>query len=69
MSIVPLFAAVLALMFVALSLYVISFRRDTKAIRIQANFAEYVPIALILLWFVEAVVYSLVLSAALNYAL
>jgi uncharacterized membrane protein YecN with MAPEG domain len=84
MPIVPLFAAVLGLVYVALSFYVIGFRRRTmtslgaqegnadmlKAIRAHANFAEYVPLALILLWFVESIVfapalYVLVLCTAL----
>lgn len=65
--IVPFYAALLILLFVALSLRVIRFRRRTgvpighggqavleRSARVHANFAEYVPAALILLGFVEA---------------
>lgn len=65
-AIVPVYAALLALLFVALSLRVIRLRRATyvavghgesgvllRAMRVQANFAEYVPLALILLGFLE----------------
>lgn len=72
MPVVPLFAAVLALLYVALSFNVIRFRRRTltslgceegnkemeKAIRTHANFAEYVPIALILLFILEFVIFA-----------
>ncbi len=64
--IVPFYAACLALMFVFISIRVISIRRRVgialgtrrnvellRATRVQANFAEYVPLALILLSFVE----------------
>lgn len=64
--IVPIYAALLVLIFTALSLRVIRLRRATKVpighggqsglergARAQANFAEYVPAALILLSFVE----------------
>ena len=64
--IVPFYAACLALMFVFISIRVISIRRRAgialgtrrnvellRATRVQANFAEYVPLALILLSFVE----------------
>lgn len=80
--VVPVYAAVLALLFVHLSLRVIRLRRVEqapvgmgesqllqRAIRAQANFAEYVPIALVLLFFVETAHYPLwvvhVLGAAL----
>ncbi len=65
-TIVPFYAACLALMFVLISIRVISIRRRLgiplgtrrnsellRAARVQANFAEYVPLALILLAFVE----------------
>jgi uncharacterized protein len=65
-TIVPAYAAILALMFIALSLRVIGLRRSSKValgagsnaalerrIRVQANFAEYVPLALLLLAFAE----------------
>ena len=64
--IVPVYAAVLALLLVALSLRVIRFRRAAKiavghgdsrellrAVRVQGNFAEYVPLALILIGYLE----------------
>ncbi len=66
LTIVPAYAAILALMFIALSLRVIGLRRSSKValgvgghtalerrIRVQANFAEYVPLALLLLAFAE----------------
>lgn len=64
--IVPVYAAILALVFVALSLRVIRCRRRDqiavghgdsaellRAARVQGNFAEYVPLALLLLAWVE----------------
>lgn len=66
MHIVPVYAAVLVLGFVWLSIRVIGLRRATKtglgdgndiflrrACRAHANFAEYVPLALILLGMAE----------------
>jgi uncharacterized membrane protein YecN with MAPEG domain len=66
MPIVPLYAALLALIFVALSLRTIRLRqrlrvaigdggdeRLRRAARAHSNFAEYVPLALLLLFFVE----------------
>ena len=66
MEITPIYAAVLALFFVALSGRVIRMRRMFKvglgdadniglrrALRVHANFAEYVPLALILMAFAE----------------
>lgn len=65
-SIVPLYAAIFALIFVGLSMRVANTRRVMqiglgtgnnvtleRRIRVQGNFAEYVPFALILLSFVE----------------
>ena len=65
-SIVPVYAALLALLFLALSINVIRGRRDAQVqigaggdaglerrMRVQANFAEYVPLALLLLLMVE----------------
>lgn len=65
--IVPAYAAVLALVFVALSFRTLGLRRSkgiaigtaddpelTRAMRVHSNFAEYVPIALILLFFLES---------------
>lgn len=67
MHIVPLYAALLALMFVVLSLRTLRLRRRLRiaigdagdermlrAMRVHANFAEYVPLALLLIGFVEA---------------
>lgn len=66
MVVTPLYAAVLVLWFVVLSLHVIRCRRDARvslgaggnsglerAIRAHANFAEYVPLALLLLLVLE----------------
>lgn len=71
MALTPIFAALLGLMFLFLSLSVIRLRFSKKvslgdgddpdlrvAIRTHANFTEYVPISLLLLWFVEAFTYS-----------
>ncbi len=62
----PTYAALLGLMFVGLSLRTIRLRRRfrvaigdgrnpllQRAMRVNANFAEYVPLALVLIWFVE----------------
>lgn len=62
----PVYAALLALLYVVLSIRVIKLRRKNqvalgdagnpdiqRAIRVHANFAEYVPLALILITFVE----------------
>lgn len=66
MIVTPLYAALLALWFTALSLHVIRCRREARvslgdggngplqrAVRAQANFAEYVPLALVLLLVLE----------------
>jgi len=66
MPVTPLYAALLALIFVALSLRTIRLRRRyrvgvgdgshaelQRATRVHANFAEYVPLALLLIYFVE----------------
>lgn len=65
--VVPFYAALLVLLFIALSLRVIRLRRATRVplghrgerslergTRVHANFAEYVPMTLILLAFIEA---------------
>lgn len=65
-SVVPAYAAIFALIFVGLSFRVANTRRTLqiglgtggnvtleRRIRVQGNFAEYVPFALILLTFVE----------------
>lgn len=66
MRIVPFYAAILALFFVALSLRTIGLRRRLRigvgdagdermlrAMRAHSNFAEYVPLALLVFFFVE----------------
>ena len=66
MPVTPLYAALLALFFVALSIRTIGLRRRfrvaigsgrkallQRAMRVNANFAEYVPLALVLIYFVE----------------
>ena len=66
MLVVPLYAALLALLFVALTLRTIRLRRRyrvalgdgahpalLRAMRAHANFAEYVPLALVLFYFAE----------------
>jgi uncharacterized protein len=65
-SIVPVYSAVLALIYIALSARVIQARRSAKVaigtrgnvrlertMRVHANFAEYVPFALLLATFIE----------------
>lgn len=65
-TIVPIYAAIFAIMLVALSLRVAKTRGDVRvpigdgsnklllrAMRVQGNFTEYVPMALILFLFVE----------------
>ena len=65
-TIVPIYAAIFAIMLIALSLRVAKTRGDVRiaigdggnillrrAIRVQGNFTEYVPMALILFTFVE----------------
>ena len=64
--IVPFYAAILAIIFIGLSMRVARMRGETKIgigaggnpglerrVRVQANFAEYVPFALLLLAFLE----------------
>lgn len=66
MHIVPIYAAILALIFVALSVQTLRLRRKLKiaigdagneamlrAMRVHANFAEYVPLCLLLLMLAE----------------
>lgn len=65
-TITPVYAALLALLFVVLSFRTIRFRRKfsvaigtgdqsllTKASRAHGNFAEYVPLSLLLIYFIE----------------
>ncbi|MBD2108087.1 MAPEG family protein [Nodosilinea sp. FACHB-13] len=66
MNIVPIYAALLGIVFFILSIRVVRLRRSLKialgdssnpimlrAMRVQSNFAEYVPLCLILLGFAE----------------
>ena len=66
MSIVPVYAALLAVLFVGLSVRTLRLRRNLRilvgdagdermlrAMRAHANFAEYVPLGLLLIAFVE----------------
>lgn len=67
MTIVPIYAALLALLFFLLSVRTIRTRHSRgvalghgddpamlRVMRVHANFAEYVPLALLLIYFVEA---------------
>lgn len=71
MPITPLFAALFALMYVILSIGVIRIRFTDKislgdggnkqleiATRIHGNFIEYVPLCLVLFWFVERITFN-----------
>lgn len=62
----PIYASILGLMFVALSIRTLLLRRQlqvsigdgdqpilTRAIRVHANFAEYVPLSILLIYFLE----------------
>jgi uncharacterized protein len=66
MHIVPLYASILALMFVGLSVRTLRMRgrlgiaigdagnpQMLRAMRVHSNFAEYVPLGLLLVYFVE----------------
>jgi uncharacterized membrane protein YecN with MAPEG domain len=66
-AVTPVYAALLAVLFIALSMRTIGLRRSLqiavgdagdkamlRAMRAHANFAEYVPLALLLILFVEA---------------
>ena len=67
MTVVPYYAAAFAVFFVVLSVRTIGLRRSLRvavgdgddiglrrAMRVHANFAEYVPLALLLLWMLES---------------
>ncbi|MCE2998720.1 MAG: MAPEG family protein [Betaproteobacteria bacterium] len=82
MDVTPIYAALLALLFVFLSLRTIHLRRRhrvalgdgdnpelRRAMRAHANFAEYVPFALLLVYFVERDGAHLALVHALGLAL
>ena len=82
MSIVPLYAAILALLFVALSIRTVQMRRRfriaigdagnhalLRAMRVHSNFAEYVPFCLLLILFVEMSGANVLLVHALAWCL
>src|SRR5205807_9265104 len=81
MFVTPLYAALLTLWFVLLSVRVVNLRRRglafgdsgdigiTRIVRAQANFAEYVPLALLLMAFLEVTRYSIYLLHALGLTL
>ena len=77
MFVTPLYAGLLTLWFVLLSVRVMNLRRATpfgdnndvgiiRIVRAQANFAEYVPLALLLMGFLEVTRYSIYLLHALG---
>ena len=77
MFVTPLYAGLLTFWFVLLSIRVMNLRRDvpfgdnndlgiTRVIRAQSNFAEYVPLALLLMGFLEVTRYSIYLLHALG---
>jgi uncharacterized membrane protein YecN with MAPEG domain len=82
MKVLPLYASLLALLFVALSVRTLRLRRSLKiglgdagnaqmlrAMRVHSNFAEYVPLSLILVYLVEAHGASALLVHALGLCL
>ena len=82
MSITPLYAAILALIFIALSIRTIRLRRRyrvgvgdgnhaelQRAARVHGNFAEYVPLTLLLIYFFEISSGSVLLTHTLCIAL
>ena len=81
MFVTPLYAGILTLWFVLLSFRVANLRRGglsfgdggdvgvTRVVRAQANFAEYVPLALLLMGFLEASRYSIYLLHAFGITL
>ena len=77
MFVTPLYAGLLTLWFLLLSVRVMNLRRDvpfgdngdigvTRIVRAQSNFAEYVPLALLLMGFLEVTRYSIYLLHALG---
>lgn len=82
MYITPIYAAILGLFFVLITFRTISIRRNAKvaigggdnqllqrAIRVHGNFTEYVPIALILIFFLETQINSKIIIHLLLIAL
>jgi uncharacterized protein len=75
MFVTPLYAGLLTLWFLLLSVRVMKLRRSvpfgdngdigvTRIVRAQANFAEYVPLALLLMGFLEVTRFSIYLLHA-----
>jgi len=71
MFVTPLFAAIFGVLYTLLAINVVRLRLSekvslgnggnrglTRAIRIHANFIEYVPIALLLMWFLESMTFG-----------
>ena len=81
MFVTPLYAGLLTLFFVLLSVRVVNLRRRgiifgdngeigvIRIVRAQANFAEYVPLALLMMGFLEASRYSIYLLHAFGITL
>ena len=81
MFVTPLYASLLAFWFVLLSVRVVNLRRGgiifgdngdvkvTRVVRAQANFAEYVPLALLLMGFLEVGRFSIYILHALGLTL
>jgi uncharacterized membrane protein YecN with MAPEG domain len=81
MFVAPLYAGLLALWFVVLSARVVNLRRHgilfgdngdvsvTRIVRAQANFAEYVPLALLMMGFLEVGRFSIYVLHALGLTL
>ena len=81
MFVTPLYAGILTIWFVVLSIRVVNLRRRgisfgdngdiavTRVVRAQGNFAEYVPLALLLMGFLEVSRYSIYLLHALGITL
>lgn len=82
MLLTPYYAALLALIYVALSYRVIRLRQQlrislgdgkdkhlNRAIRVHGNFSEYVPLALIMIYFVEIQMQNSLLVHSLSSAL
>lgn len=81
MFVTPLYAGLLVLWFVVLSLRVVNLRRGgiifgdngdigvTRIVRAQANFAEYVPVALLMMGFLEVSRFSIYVLHALGLTL